>query len=79
MAQNMENTDFCHFFFFQLLHNNGLHWSKTVIFEFFGKFLTSSIEYFVKSCFIFWENAKNLQKYGPGVLYPLKWIAVISK
>ena len=36
-----------------LLNSNGLYWSKIVIFEFLGTFLTGSIGYFVQSCFIF--------------------------
>ena len=38
MARNMENIDFSRFLthaFFLLLHNNGLYWNKTVLFEFF--------------------------------------------
>ena len=56
----MENTDFRTFLL--QVHNNGLYWNKTVIFEFFGTFLTRSIGYFVQNCFIFWENTKIFQK-----------------
>ena len=45
-----------------MLHKNGLYWSKAVIFEFLGIFLTRFIEYFVQSYYIFWENAQSLQK-----------------
>ena len=60
MAQNMENTDFR--IFFTKLHNNGHYWSKAVIFELFGIFLTRSLGYFVQSSFIFCENAQSFQK-----------------
>ena len=61
---------FAHFFY----HNftTVVSTEVTVIFEFRGTFLTRFIGFFVQSCFIFGENAQSLQKYGPGVLYPLK-------
>ena len=59
MDQNIENTD--SYAFLQQLHNHGLYWNKTVIFEFLGIFLIRSSENFVQSCFIFWENTQILQ------------------
>ena len=59
--------------------NPGLrYWSKIVIFEFLGTFLTRSIGYFVQSCFIFWENAvfKNMAQ---GCSTPLKLKLLIGK
>ena len=49
-------------YFLLLLHNDGLYWSKTVIFEFLGTFLTRSIEYFFLSCFIFVRNCTKSSK-----------------
>ena len=48
---------FAHFLLY--LHNKDLYWSKTVIFEIIGTFLTRCIGYFVQSCFIIWENAQS--------------------
>ena len=58
----------------QLLHNHGLYWNKTLIFEFIWTFLIRSIgyRYFVQSYFIFLRTYTKSSKVRSRVQYPLK-------
>ena len=69
MAQNMENIDFRIFLLY--LHSNSLYWSKTVIFEFLGTFVTRSIGYFAKVALFFEKMQKVVKNKAQGCYTPL--------
>ena len=76
MAQNMENIDFRTFF--TVTPQQCLYWSKTVIFEFLGTYLTRSIGYLVRSCFIFWKMHKIFKNEALGCSTPLNFTRIIN-
>ena len=60
MAQNIENIDFSTFLW--EFHNNGFCWSKNVIFEFLGTFLTISIHDTLSKIALFYEKMYKVFK-----------------
>ena len=75
MVQNMENIDFVHIFRCNFATMASTEATATVIFEFFGTFLTRSIGHFVQSCFIFLEKMhKAFENSGPGVQYRFAYL-----